>query len=209
MSMTMGRYCVIQTEEKLTIQFPDADENGEVDLNFKIMVFAVWALISFGFLLFWIFMQGYGQAVLFFLIFGVGGLYLCIGLLKRSEVQFFHLVLDAEGVHEIWTDPKALFQKDITWEQLVYYGYLQNVACVGGRGAKKYYDCIVFSTEDKLEKMRKIQIRKVFNSSMQYEIKFKEVPNNIFLILSGRGSEEIAECIYSFVTKYVKVIEEP
>ena len=119
---------------------------------------------------------------------GAGGLYLCIGFSKRDKMKYFSVELDAEGVHEIWTTPGHESKKTLLWSEMKKY---QIFYTVYGSLRTYRYDAIMFSTEEREDaKWRRI-IRRKMGSSMQYETKFKAMPNTIVIVTGHAYGERL------------------
>ena len=198
MSYNCGYYSIKNENDSIMIQFPNEKADEKENRKFKIILFTAWAIVSMGITLFFLFTQYYAHAVLFFLILGVGGLYICLNIVKREEMKYFSVLINTEGVHEIWNYPNKPIKKTLKWDDLKYFDLLSKVTIVAGKPSLPYA-CILFSCDEKEESDRRKQIRKVWSSSMQYEIKFRDIPNNIFLMIDDREGD----AFYKFILDYM------
>ena len=67
------------------------------------------------------------------------------------------------------------------------------------------FDCILFSSEDMEDQYREKHIRKIWGSTMQYEIKFREVPNSIFIVIRSTAGEALYNEIIRFAKEKLNI----
>ena len=197
-SYDMGSYQILEDDQTIKIGFCNAEDGKEIDTKFKVLVFLIWGIVSFGLTIFATLTGSIAHGIIFFLVLVVIGFFLCLNYCKRSEVKYFSVIIDSVGVHEIWNDPGNRFQKTIKWEDLYCFDIFYDIDHVPGK-SKILYDCILFSSENMEYQYRKKQIRRIKRSSMQYELKFREIPKNIFIIIESNG-----EFLYNEIIRFTK-----
>ena len=197
-SYDMGSYQISEDDQEMKIGFCNTEDGKEIDTKFKVLVFLIWGIVSFGLTIFATLTGSIAHGIIFFLVLVVIGFFLCLNYCKRSEVKYFSVIIDSVGVHEIWNDPGNRFQKTIKWEDLYCFDIFYDIDHVPGK-SKILYDCILFSSENMEYQYRKKQIRRIKRSSMQYELKFREIPKNIFIIIESNG-----EFLYNEIIRFTK-----
>ena len=187
-----------EKNNKLVLRYPQSEDDSDFDRKFIIIMFSLWALIAGTITAVPLFMHKYAHAILFFIVLGIGGLFICINVAKRTEMKYYSVQIDNNGIHEIWNYPNKTLSKTIFWNDLRYRNIYN---CVVSRAGKPSlpFDCILFSSELIDDKTRIKQIRKIWRSSMQYELKFRDVEKNIFIMV--RSSE--GETVYAYLSDYI------
>lgn len=193
----MGAYEIIQDESQLTIKYENANADAKEEKKAKILGWSIWAIMTVAFVSLFVCFKAYGHAILFFIVLGLGGFYLCFNLNKREEVKYFSVVFDRQGVHEIWNYPNNVITKDIDWKDLKTKFHFSSVVMIATKPSIPY-DCIAFSTEELDEKLTRKLVRKTWQSSMQYETKFRNIPNSIFIMTPSTHGEALYNMIQSF-----------
>ena len=202
MSYFLGIYQIITEDDSLTIKFANADSTEKDDKRFKIFAFILWGVLSFGITVIPLILQKYAHAILFFIIFFGGGLAICLGVTKRSSVKYFSVVIDKNGINEIWKSPENPFHKTILWGDLIYFNRLEQVFSLATKPPQSY-DCIVFSSERLNDDDVRKNVRKVVRNSMQYEEKFKQFDHSIFIVIESSNSDRIYEEIKTFANAFL------
>ena len=180
------------------------EDGKEIDTKFKVLVFLIWGIVSFGLTIFATLTGSIAHGIIFFLVLVVIGFFLCLNYCKRSEVKYFSVIIDSVGVHEIWNDPENRFQKTIKWENLYCFDIFYDIDHVPGK-SNIMYNCMLFSSENMDYKFRKKQIRKIKTSSMQYELKFREVPNSVFIVIRSTAGEALYNEIIRFAKEKLNI----
>ena len=200
MCFRIGRYEVSQADDCVEIRFPQLDDSEKIDKRFVFTMFLIWGLITLGLTLFTLLIHEYAISVLFFIVIGLGGLYICINVLKRAETRFFSVVLDKDGICEKWEYPDQIIEKALKWEELsdcLLFPY------VVGRGRPpQWYDVIVFSKVKQDEQTLRKTIRKTWKSSMQYELKFRNISDSIFIVIDSENGEQLYQLLKEFILKH-------
>lgn len=205
-SYDMGSYQISEDDQEMKIGFCNTEDGKEIDTKFKVLVFLIWGIVSFGLTIFATLTGSIAHGIIFFLVLVVIGFFLCLNYCKRSEVKYFSVIIDSVGVHEIWNDPGNRFQKTIKWEDLRCSGIFCSVVKIqqGVRNSMAF-DCILFSSEDMEDQYREKHIRKIWGSTMQYEIKFREVPNSIFIVIRSTAGEALYNEIIRFAKEKLNI----
>jgi uncharacterized membrane protein len=196
-------YVLEKREDSVYIGYP-AEERCTADTRYKIKAFLIWALIAIPITALGFIFGSIGHGVLFFIVLGFGGLYICVNAIKRAEISYFSVLLDREGVHEIWDYPHQKIEKTLRWEEIRYYNQFSRViggSCLG------WWNVILFSAENASDRDRIKRIRKIWRSSMQYEIKYRDTPNNIYIVASPSQGEHLNQIILNFINETENCIQ--
>ena len=205
-SYDMGSYQISEDDQEMKIGFCNTEDGKEIDTKFKVLVFLIWGIVSWGLTIFATLTGSIAHGIIFFIVLVVIGGFLCVAYCKRSEVKYFSVIIDSDGVHEIWNDPEKRFQKTVKWEDLYCFDIFYRIGRIK-QGAHKsiLYDCILFSSENIENQYREKQIRKIWGSTMQYEIKFREVPNSIFIVIRSTAGEALYNEIIRFAKEKLNI----
>ena len=193
----IAMYVLRNENDCIFIGYPP-EERRVADAKYKIKVFLIWILIALPITVLGFVFGSIGHGILFFSVLGFGGLYLCINMIKRVEIAYFSVLIDRDGVHEIWDYPKNKTEKHLRWDEIRYFHRYPRV--VGG-SSLGWWDVILFSSDEEKESVRKKRIRKVWRSSMQYEMKYREIPNNIFIVADPSQGELLNRMISDFAKR--------
>ena len=200
-SYNIGTYTIDKSNDQITLKYSNANYDEKKEKKFSVVALLVWLTLTIvPIVAFWVVEQSIPHIILWLAVFGGGGLYLYINLCKREEVKYFSIVFDCEGVHEIWNYPDKRINKTIDWNDLKYFKHFPMVVGLGK--PPLFYDCIVFSFDELSDRLTRKFIRKIWKSSMQYEIKFRNFEHGIFLVCRSEYGEALYKEIFEFSSKF-------
>ncbi len=201
---SLGFFSLEEIDNKLILRYPYSKDDEKLDLKFKILLFSVWILATTVPTAVSLFLHRYAHAALFFVIFGGGGLYIVINIIKREVLKYYSVQVDNDGIHEIWSFPNKVESKTILWENLKCSNIYVDIVKTSAK-PPILYDCILFSSESTDDAKQIKFIRKTFGSSLQYELKFRNVRNSIYIIVRSNEGEVIYDYIVSYVNKKTSI----
>ena len=202
MSYLSGYYSITNDEKQYSIRPFNANSSDKRDKVIRVLVLTIGMLLAGAFTFVGYRYGSIAHAILFFFVAGIGGFYVLWNLTKRSEMKYFSVIVDDTGIHEKWNYPNKPTVKTIGWNELRFCKCFREIVFGPGNPAPRY-DCLVFSKAEQDEKFLNSHIRNVYlNHSMDYELKFRDDPNSIFIIIESHSGIALYEEMLQFALSH-------
>ena len=174
-----GCYQIMHDTNGLNILPMDSAPNKRNQIK-RACIVAVGMAIAVGLTLFALIYMTYAHAIIFFLVFCAGGFYLLLYYTKHLDIKHTCVLVDNDGLHEMWVNSKHPSKKTIEWKKLKFYKLFPRIVY----DQDSSYDCIVFSKKEQNEKRLVAWICKTWRDcKYDYEAKFKRNANSVFIIV--------------------------